>query len=119
MTITTLELSVMRDTIALLLPDTCTILSPTETADGEGGVSTAWGTVGIAIPCRVDVKMGREMVSGGAIEPFIKTQLSLAYDQTISEIHRVVHGGVTYAVIAPPNTDQSWIAVKRVELEKI
>ncbi len=119
MGLTANELSIMRDSIELLLPDTCTILSPTDTPDGEGGVSTAWGTVGTAIACRVDVKMSRESLTGGAIQPYMKTQLSLPYDQTITETHRVVHGGLTYAVIGVPNTDQSWIAVKRVELEKI
>jgi head-tail adaptor len=112
-------LTAMRAAIAELLPDTCTILSPTETPDGEGGVTTAWGTVGTAIACRVDVKMGREQLTGGAIQPYIKTQLSLPWDQTILETYRVVHGGMTYAVIAPPNSDTSWIAVKRVELERI
>ena len=119
MGLTLAELGIMRDTIELLLPDTCSILSPTDTADGEGGVSTAWGTVGTAIPCRLDVKMGREITTGGAVQPYIKTMLSLPYDQTITESHRVTHGGLTYAVVAPPNIDQSWIAVKRVELERI
>jgi head-tail adaptor len=119
MGLTTAELAGMRDSIELLLPDTCTILSISRTADGEGGFTETLGTVGTAIPCRVDVKHGRFMNTAGAMQPYMKTQLSLAYDQTITEAHRVVHGGVTYSVIAPPNSDQSWIAVKRVELERI
>jgi hypothetical protein len=119
MGLTTSELSVMRDTIELLLPDTCTIITPTYTQDGMGNTVPTWGTVGTAVPCRVDIKTGRFEVTGGAIQPYMKTQLSLPYDQTLTEDHRVVHNGVTYSVIAPPNTDQSWIAVKRVELERI
>lgn len=119
MGLTTAELAGMRDTIELLLPDTCSILSVSETPDGEGGVSSSWSAVATAIPCRLDVKMGREITTGGAVQPYIKTMLSMPYDQAITETQRVEHGGLTYAVVAPPNTDQSWIAVKRVELERI
>jgi len=119
MGLTTAELGIMRSTIELLLPDTCNIISITNTADGEGGVTESLGTVGTSIPCRLDVKMGSEQITGGAIQPYIKTMLSLPYNQTITEAQRVEHGGLTYSVVAPPNTDQSWIAVKRVELERI
>lgn len=119
MGLTTSELAGMRDTIELLLPDTCNILSKSSTPDGEGGMVDTWGTIGTAIACRLDVKMGREQVTGGAIQPYIKTMLSLPYDTTITEAHRVEHGGLTYAVVAPPNNDQSWKAVTRVELERL
>ena len=119
MGLTTAELTVMRDTIELLLPDTCMIVSVTRASDGAGGKTETLGTVGTSIPCRLDVKMGRKELTGGAIQPYVKTMLSLPYDQTITESHRVEHGGLTYKVIAPPNTNQSWISVKRVELERM
>ncbi len=118
MAIDTAMLSAMREAISELLPDSCNILSLTSTSDGAGGYSEAWGTV-TAVSCRLDVKEMRDIVSGGAVQSYIKTMLSVPYDTSITEVNRVEHGGVTYAVVAPPNSDQSWIAVKRVELELV
>jgi head-tail adaptor len=112
-------LAAMRSAIADLLPDTCVILSITETPDGAGGVTQSWGTLSSGVSCRLDVKSGMEQVAGGALVPYKRTMLSVPYDTTITEAHRVVHSGGTYNVIAPPNTGQSWIAVKRVELERV
>lgn len=111
-------LAAMRSAISELLPDTGNILSLTSTPDGAGGQSETWGTV-TAVSCRLDVKEMRDIVSGGAVQSFIKTMLSVPYDTSITEVNRVEHGGITYAVVAPPNSDQSWIAVKRVELERV
>jgi len=110
-------LSVMREAISQLLPDTCSILTVTRTPDGMGGQTETYGTTSAS--CRLDVISGMETVVGGAVQPYVRTMLSLPYDTTITEANRVVHGGVTYAVVTPPNSDQSWIAVKRVTLERI
>lgn len=107
----------MRAAISELLPDSCNILTPTNTPDSEGGVTTAWGTSS-AVACRLDAKQGREMLTGGAIQPYTTYILSLPYDTTIAQTSRVLHGGVTYAVKSI-NLNQSWIAVRRVELERI
>lgn len=118
--IDTAMLAAMRSAISSeLLPDTCHVLSVTKTPDGQGGQTTTWGTASANVACRVDVQQGRELISGGGLQPFSSVMLSLPYDTTITEANRVLHGGVTYAVVAPPNTDQSWIAVKRVMLEKV
>jgi len=110
-------LSAMRSAIGELLPDTCSIITVTRTPDGMGGQTETFGTASAS--CRLDVISGMETVIGGALQPYVRTMLSLPYDTTITEANRVVHGGVTYAVTAPPNSDQSWIAVKRVTLERI
>lgn len=117
--LTTSELLGMRESINNLLPDTCNLLTVTSTADGQGGVTQTWGTASSSVACRLDVVSGREQIAGGALQPFIKTMLSLPHSTTITDAYRVEHGGITYAVIAPPNIDQSWIAVKRVELERV
>jgi head-tail adaptor len=117
--LTSAELAFMRDSIEQLLPDTCNILSVTRTPDGQGGMTETWGTAGTAITCRVDIKQVREQQSGGAVQYYTQTMLSLPYDTTITAANRVEHGGNTYAVITPANTDQSWIAVKRVALELV
>lgn len=117
----TADLAYMRDAIADLLPDTCNILSVTETADGFGGVSQSWGTASANVACRLDIvrdNQSDEAIAGASRRNFQETVLSLPYNTTISVSNRVEHGGYTYNVTAN-NTDQSWIAVKRVVLERI
>lgn len=111
-------LAAMREAIAELLPDTGYILTRTYVSNGMGGGSYTWGTSS-AVSCRIDIQQGREQVTGGAVQAFSRTILSLPYDTTITEANRFLHNSVTYAVVVPPNTDQSWIAVKRVELERV
>jgi hypothetical protein len=116
--LTSAELAEMRNFIAALLPDTCTILSPTSTPDGYGGVTTTWGTATASVACRLDMKQGRELASGESVQPFTAYTLSLPWDVTISATWRVVVSGVTYAVTSI-NIGQSWTAVTRCELEKV
>ena len=67
--ITSDMLATMRDIITSnLLPDTCNVVSITNTPDGEGGVTQTRGTIGTAIACRLDVLQGREQVTGGAVQ---------------------------------------------------
>jgi head-tail adaptor len=109
-------LAAMRDAIEELLPDTCTILSVTRTPDSKGGWTEAWGTASSSVACRLDMKSGVEQLQGGGVEPYKSYALSLPYDTTITTEYRVVHSGTTYNV-KTVNTNQSWIAVRRVELE--
>lgn len=118
MTITSAEIAIMRDTIELLLPDTCNILSVTTSPDGMGGVTQTWGTASSNVSCRLDMKSGRELVTGGALQPYTSYKLSLPYDATIIEGNRVVHNSITYAVTSVNNA-QSWQAVTRVDLEVV
>ena len=116
--IDTAMLAAMRSAISQLLPDTCNIVTITNTADGEGGVTKTKGTTGTAIACRLDVKQGRELVSGGAIEPFTSYKMSLPYDTTVAYSNIVEHNSVAYTVVGI-NPNQSWNAVVRVDLERI
>ena len=122
MTIDTSMLTAMRDAIETLLPDTCNILSATEAADGQGGIIKTWGTSGTSISCRMDTiqgqRQGMEKVTAAAMQPYITYMLSIPYDTTITEKNRVEHNSDTFTVKSI-NENQSWIAVKRVELEKI
>lgn len=112
-------LASMQAAIAELLPDTCNVTTITNTPDGEGGVTQAKGTTYTALACRLDTKMSRQQVAGGAIEPYMRTMLSLPHDTVITSANQIEHNGLTYAIVGPPNTDQSWLAVVRVELERI
>ena len=109
-------LAAMREAIDDLLPDTCNILSVTRTADGKGGWTETWGTASASVACRLDMKSGMEQVQGGGVQPYKSYMLSLPYSTTITTDYRVVHSGITYEV-KTVNTSQSWIAVRRVELE--
>lgn len=116
MTLTSGELSNMREVIQSLMPDTCGIVSYSETSDGSGGiVSTASGTVSAA--CRLDKQSGTEKNAAGALIPFTGWVMSLPYDVTVTEANKITHGGYTYNVLSV-NTDASWLAVKRAILER-
>lgn len=112
------ELAYMREAVENLLPDTCHLLTVTNVADGQGGQTQTWGTASLHVPFRLDMETGREMQSGGALVAFTKYKGSLPYDTTITTGYRISHSGGTYAVTGV-NANQSWIAVKRVDLEKV
>lgn len=118
MGITTSELAYMRESIELLMPDTCNICTLTNSPDGEGGVTVSRGTSGTSIPCRLDVETGREQVTGGAVQPYITYKMSLPYNTTIDEQNIIEHNSIDYHVKSV-NQSQSWIAVRRVELERL
>ena len=115
--IDTAMLTAMREAIAELLPDTCYVLTVTDTPDGFGGVTQSYGT-SAAVSCRLDMKSSREPTQGGAIQQFSSYMLSVPYDTTIEETDNVLHNGIQYAVTSI-NEDISWQAVKRVTLEVI
>jgi hypothetical protein len=118
--LTAADLSYMRDSTELLMPDTCNIITITNTPDGAGGQTQTRGTSS-AVAFRLDVisKMGTgESVSAGAVQAFMSYKGSLPYDTTVTTDNQILHNGVFYAVTLV-NTNQSWIAVKRVDLEKI
>lgn len=115
------ELLQMREAIAQLFPDTCNVLSVSESPDGFGGVSQTWGTIGTAVPCRLDFvdRLGQsERIAGAGIKAFQETILSMPYDTTITEAHRIEHDSYTYNV-RMANNDQSRIAVRRLRLERV
>ena len=113
----TAMLTAMRAAIAELLPDTCAIISITNTPDGYGGQTETRGTVS-SVAFRLDVSSGKEAVSGGGLVPFQSLMGSLPYDTTITEANQILHNGIYYAVTMV-NNNQSWNAVKRVHLERI
>ncbi len=114
------ELTEIRGIIADLLPDTCNVLTATQTADGFGGMSQSWGTASANVSCRLDILSRQSPTStgGASLREYQETVLSVPYNTTVDKDYRIEHGGFTYNVTAT-NTDQSWIAVKRVSLERV
>lgn len=112
------ELASMRSDLEQLLPDTCTILSPTRASDGQGGFTETWGTVTASEACRLDWLNDVEIIGGAAVQVYTGFVLTLPYDATLLTTYRVVHGGNTYAVRGVDN-DKSWPIVKRARVEKV
>ena len=100
-----------------LLPDTAQIITITQVPNGQGGFTESRGTSS-AYPFRLDITQGYERVSGGALQSFTSYKGSLPYDTIIAATQQLLHNGVTYAVTGG-NVNQSWIAVRRVDLEKL
>jgi SPP1 family predicted phage head-tail adaptor len=112
------QLSFMRNQVAEMLPDSGTILTRTETSDGQGGNTTTWaGTV--SIDCRVDVVNGREQLQGGGYKSYQKTILTLPYNVTITAGSRFAYLSDQYNVVAVSGSDRSWNVSVRAELEKV
>lgn len=116
------ELDEMRDAIGDLFPDVCNVLTVTETADGYGGVTQAWGTAVRNAPCRVDIRTdlrssNLEKVAGASLKPFQVAVISLKYSIALTDQNRIEHNGITYNV-KPVNSDSSWRVVTRAELQK-
>jgi hypothetical protein len=116
--IDTAMLAAMREAIGQLLPDTCSILTVTETPDGQGGVSQTWATAYSNVPCRLDIKTRQEPLIGDSLQTFRGYMLSMPYDTVIAFGDRVTIDGTTYAVMSV-NDGQSWQAVKRVTVEAV
>lgn len=114
------DLDYMRSSLNDLLPDTCVILSPTNTSDGQGGWSTTWGTVSANVKCRIDPgrKEMYERVTGAALKPFSWWQLTLPWNTSIGVDYRVVVNGNTYNVVNHDD-NKSWMGTLRVALMKV
>ena len=118
MTITTDQLASMRASLNQLMPDTGYIMSNLGlTPDGYGGFTEAWGTAG-TITCRVDAVSGRELLAGGAVQPFFSYKLTAPYDTVLTAAQRVQVGSETYA-IKSVDTGKSDAISLRADLERL
>lgn len=101
-TLTTTELTSMRDAVEGLLPDTCDIIERSVTTDETGGWGETDGTTHEDIPCRVTPvdprgRVGKEIATRLLDEPLWK--ITVPWDQALSVQDRVIHSGKTYEVI--------------------
>jgi hypothetical protein len=105
---------------AVALPDTCSILALTRTADGQGNFTEAWGTAvgGTAVPCRLDNKGGGRTPVAAAQRDYSDWVLTVAHDVALTTDNRVVHGGETYNVLSV-NDDGSWPLILRATLGRV
>jgi hypothetical protein len=110
------------DLEAMMLPDTCNILSGTNVIDAMGGGSVTWGTAKTHVACRLDDLtgryMGREELVAGGINSFNTYVLTIPHSTTITVDSRVEHGDYTYEVKSV-SYDRSWSWCKRAMVERI
>ena len=119
-TITTAQLAFMRARIEDLLPDTCHILSLTNTPDGQGGNTQTWGTATASVKCRIDPgrKMFVDAITGAALQPYDYWVLTLPYNATLASENRVQIGTDVYSV-EPVDDGKSWQGSVRANLRKV
>lgn len=102
MTITSAELTWMRDAAEALFPDTCTITTRTHAVDDVGGWVDAVGTTYSNVACRVFVvdtlRELREVVAT-RLDDEPLWELWVPYDQAIARDYNVAHNSVNYKVI--------------------
>lgn len=116
------DLSYMRETLSDLMPGTCHILSLTQTSDGQGGFTETWGTAVSSVACRFDSangsQYGRELIAGGALQPFNAYVVTMPYDTAVTAANRIEFSGNQYSVIGV-DSDKSWEASTRCGVEKV
>jgi hypothetical protein len=117
------ELAAIRDDIADLMPDTCTIEKLATVNDAIGAAARSFSNRATGVSCRLDpidsvTLTGNEIVSSK--KNYIITEgmfmLTLPHDTTIEETDRVVHNSVTYEVVHVDD-DKSWQASVRCVLK--
>lgn len=125
--LTTAELTQIKSQLeAIFLPDTCTILTPTQAIGSAGDVTQTWGTATASVACRLDsikgaysnVVGGQETTTAGGIQPYHQYVLTLPYSATITTSHRVVHSSINYNVTSV-SKDGSWLLCKRAIVERV
>jgi hypothetical protein len=100
------------------MPDTATILSVTNSSDGQGGYTQVLGTVTASQACRIDPLRGDENLSGGAVQPFHRFVVTMAYDASLTVSNLVRIDGTTYAVKSI-DSDKSWPVTLRAYVERV
>lgn len=116
--IDTEQLNAMREQVAQLLPDSCTIQQTANTKDGKGGFTEAWTTVA-TVACRLDPMDKPVQPETTAGREAIKNQrrLTVPWDAPIAVNRRVIIGSETYE-IRDLSDDSSWRVARRAIVVK-
>lgn len=111
------ELARMREDIqSAILPDSGYILTVTETPDGQGGITQAWGTAD-STRCRIDPLTAAEVLAGGKIDMFHGFTITLPQGKSVTSKDRIEIAGVAYNVITV-DTGKSWETCIRIKAQK-
>jgi hypothetical protein len=99
--LTSSELSELQAWVtANALPDTCDIYVCTQT-NTKGSVSKTYTLTYSGVACRLmpQSNAGQENAAGDKVQQVTRFWLTLAFDQAISALDRVVKDGSTYEVV--------------------
>jgi hypothetical protein len=116
------ELAQLRaDADRTLLDATCTLLTPTASANSIGEVALTWGTLGASVPCRLR-PAGRApalALLGGQPQMVADWTLTLPHGTTtVQPGDRAVVDSVTYEVVQSWN-EETWRTATRVDVKRI
>ena len=119
--LTAAELASIRADVADLMPDTCIIITVTNTPDTMGGYTQGTAAAG-TVNCRLDAKIintlrASESKAAGGIQPFHQFILTVPHNTTITTDNQVQKGSEVYNVISV-DADKSWKGAVRVVLER-
>ena len=100
------------------LPDNITIQRKTLVSDKQGGFTESWSNVYQNVPGRVSVTGGSESMSAGQQDVQITATLTIAYDQSIEQTDRVIHGDETYEV-QMVDSGKTWALARRCQMRRL
>lgn len=116
------ELSAIRADVVRMLPDSCTILSPSDGVDSQGFPTTTWGTATANVACRLDpfssMKPGEEVIISTALQARQKYLMTLPYNTAVTNRNRIAHNAYTYAVVSV-DVDKTWPVSLRLVVERL
>lgn len=120
MSITTAELSAMRDFADDYLTATCTIQRATSGVSSSGSPTQTWGTLASNVACRMDEpkQSAAEANINGSIAAPSTFIMHLKYDQDVTVKDRIVYGSLTYEVQEVLDT-ASWLMSRRLVVTRI
>ena len=120
MALSTLELSQLRTDASDYLPDMGTLQTVARTSDSMGGWTEEWTSTYTSVACRLAPARATrdETLRGEQISAYSQWVLTVAHNQTIDEIMRVIHDSETYEVLRLEDTHSSRTA-KRVYLVRL
>ncbi len=112
------DLSYLRTEAQTAMPDNVTIQRKTLISDQQGGFTEGWSDVYQNIPGRVSVTGGGESMRAGRQDVQIDAMLTIAYDQSIEQSDKVVHGGTTYEVVFV-DAGKTWALAQRCQMRRL
>ena len=113
-----LDLDYMRVEAVRAMPDNVTVQRKTLVSDKQGGFTEGWSDVYQNIQGRVSVTGGAESLAAGRQDVRIDATLTVAYDQSIEQSDKVVHGGETYEIVSV-DSGKTWALARRCQMRRL
>ena len=100
------------------MPDSITIQRKTLVSDKQGGFTEDWASVYQNVPGRVSVTGSSESMAAGRQDVQIDATLTIAYDQSVEQSDRVLHGDETYE-ISSVDSGKTWALARRCQMRRV